>query len=95
MLLALLWYGQHVSLINVILIQAVAQLATFVPLTIMGLGITEAVCVSLFKTIGVPSEIVLAVLLWSRAIYLLFIVCIYFFWTAAPFLHRLLPATRH
>ena len=94
MLLTLLWFGQHVTLINVILIQSVAQLATFIPLTIMGLGVTEAVSVSLFGTIGIPSEIVLAALLWSRAIYLIFIVCVYLLWIAAPFFHRLLP-TRH
>jgi uncharacterized protein (TIRG00374 family) len=94
MLLALLWFGYRVSLIDVILIQAIAQLATFIPLTIMGLGVTEAVCVSLFNILNVPSEIILAALLWSRAIYLMFIMCIYLLWTAAPIFHKLLTA-RH
>ena len=94
MLLALLWFEQHVSLLNVIFIQAIAQLATFIPLTIMGLGVTEAVCVSFFNILNVPSEIILAALLWSRAIYLMFIMCIYLLWTATPIFHKLLTA-RH
>ncbi|CAK8714510.1 hypothetical protein GCAAIG_03865 [Candidatus Electronema halotolerans] len=88
MLLALLWFGQHVTLINVILIQAVAQLATFIPLTTMGLGVTEAVCISLFITIGVSSEMTLAALLWSRAIYLMFIAGIYLLWTGMPVYYK-------
>jgi uncharacterized protein (TIRG00374 family) len=73
-----LWFGVKISLFEVILIQAVVQLAGFVPLTIMGLGVQEGLQVLLFGRMGVASEIVLAAGLWGRAIHVLFIVAIYF-----------------
>jgi uncharacterized protein (TIRG00374 family) len=89
MALVLLWFGENAALLEVILIQAVSQLATFIPLTTMGLGVTEVVCVSLFRNIGITSEIILAALLLSRAIHLAFIVLIYFLWIGTPvFLFR-------
>lgn len=72
-----LWFGEKVSLFEVILIQAIVQMAVFVPLTIMGLGVQEALQVSLFGLLGVVPEIVLAAGLWSRAIHIIFIVLIY------------------
>lgn len=72
------WFGVKLSLFDVILIQAIVQLAGFVPLTIMGLGVQEGLQVLLFGRLGVASEIVLAAGLWGRAIQILFIVSIYF-----------------
>lgn len=74
-----LWFGVNISLFEVILIQAIVQLAGFVPLTIMGLGVQEGLQVLLFGRLGVAAEIVLAAGLWGRAIHILFIVSIYFF----------------
>ncbi|MCI5188748.1 MAG: UPF0104 family protein [Candidatus Electrothrix sp. AS4_5] len=94
-LLALLWFGEQVALSDIILIQAVAQLATFIPLTTMGLGITEAVSVSLFSKIGITSEIVLAALLWSRAVYLMFIAGIYLCWIGIPLFSKIINRSNY
>lgn len=82
MVVILLWFGVEVSLFKVILIQAIVQFATFLPLTIMGLGIQEAFQVFLFGLMGVAPEIVLAAGIWTRAIYLAFIIltCLFWFW---------------
>ncbi|MDY6856463.1 MAG: lysylphosphatidylglycerol synthase transmembrane domain-containing protein [Thermodesulfobacteriota bacterium] len=79
-LLLLMIFGVNVSLVKIILIQAIIQLATFVPLTIMGIGVLEALCVYFFGMVGVASETILAIGLWGRAIYLGLIFSIYLFW---------------
>lgn len=74
------WFHAPASLKDVVLIQSLAQLACFLPLTIMGIGISEAVMVSLFDRIHVSPEAVLAASLYGRAIHLLLVSTLYLFW---------------
>jgi uncharacterized protein (TIRG00374 family) len=80
MVLLLSWFDVSVPLFDVILIQAVTQFATFVPLTTMGLGIQEAITVYLFGFYNVAADIILAVSIWGRAIFIAFIGVAYFIW---------------
>ena len=78
--LILHWFHTPASFYHVVLIQALAQLACIVPLTIMGLGVSEAVMVTLFARIQVSPEAVLAASLYCRAIHLGFVLVLYVFW---------------
>jgi uncharacterized membrane protein YbhN (UPF0104 family) len=77
LMLILSWLGADVPYWQVILVQAVTQLATLVPITFMGIGMTESVNVILFNQIGINPAIVVAACLAGRAIqigfYLLFV----------------------
>jgi uncharacterized membrane protein YbhN (UPF0104 family) len=76
----LIWFDVEVSLFNVILIQALSQLVGYLPLTIMGIGVQEAVHVYLFKLINIAPGVILAVFLWGRAIHMLIIGVTYTCW---------------
>ena len=78
--LMLFWFDVKVPLFKVILIQAVSQLASFLPLTIMGIGVQEALHVYLFGIINIAPGIILAVMLWGRAIYIFIILSICIYW---------------
>jgi uncharacterized membrane protein YbhN (UPF0104 family) len=78
--LILSWFGVKVALWYVILVQAIAQLATMVPLTLMGIGVLEAVNVALLGRVGVMPEVILAASLSSRAIHLTFTLVVFLIW---------------
>ena len=89
LLLILSWFDIRVDLSRVILIQAMSQLASFLPLTIMGIGVQEALHVYLFGIINVASGIILAALLWGRAIHLFIIFSVYMCWVLlSPFVSK-------
>ena len=77
----LTWVQVNIPLFQIILIQAINQLASFIPITTMGLGIQEAVLTYLFARIGVEPAIILAVGLWGRVVHLVFIIIVYVVWS--------------
>lgn len=78
--LVLFWFGERVDLRYVVIVQAITQLAVMVPLTFMGLGLSEAIHVVLFERIGVSSEVVLSAMLSCRVIDVALNVVIYLIW---------------
>ncbi|MCK5702907.1 MAG: flippase-like domain-containing protein, partial [Cyclobacteriaceae bacterium] len=76
----LIWVEVNVPLFKIILIQAINQFISFIPITTMGLGVQEAVLIYLFNQLSVTPEIILAVSLWARAIHILIVMMVYGFW---------------
>ncbi|TAJ92418.1 MAG: hypothetical protein EPO31_12505 [Gammaproteobacteria bacterium] len=69
--LILSWFGVEISLWYVILVQAVVQIATILPVTYMGIGLVEGINIHLLGMAGIDGAVVLAANLSARAVQIL------------------------
>lgn len=69
--LILSWFGVEISLGYVILVQAIVQIATILPVTYMGIGLVEGINIHLLGIAGVDGAVVLAANLSARAVQIL------------------------
>ena len=65
---------EAVELWYIILVQAIAQIITMVPVTMKGFGIIEATNIFLLERMGVEGEVVLAASISGRVIHLFFMI---------------------
>ena len=59
-----------------------------IPVTVMGLGLTEAVLVDLFARVSISPDVVLALMLTGRVIHLMIMLLIFFIWTGKNSLYE-------
>ena len=78
--LVISWFGINVSIWDVILVQAVVQIATILPISYMGIGLVEVINIHLLGKVGVDASIILAASLALRSIQVLFYLFIFFIW---------------
>lgn len=52
--------GQHVSVLNALIVLSIGAIATLIPITFSGIGVRESIAVLLFLQLGVAKEITVA-----------------------------------
>ena len=76
------WFGVEAPLLDVFLVQALAQLVCLLPITLLGIGLMDGVNVALLERLGAAPERVLATGVAGTAAHLLFIVGAFAVWQA-------------
>lgn len=86
LVLVLSWFGVTTDFLYVLLVQNITQLLALVPVTLMGIGLSEAVHIKLLARIDVPSDVVLAAMLAGRAIHFMIMLLVFLIWNGRKYL---------